>query len=294
MTTTVLGRKCIACGHDNAPGDESCASCGSSLDLKLCPACEAINGAGADRCHACGDVFTSARGDESIDGKVLTVLREPYVTKSFARRRKRLAMFFGIVLGMLSLPVYLLISGMANRVAPAAEKQQAVGEQEVKTATVPPVKARADAPRTTEATGGIVPIAQAAPARQAGPVTGVTHTRRGDAPVAKTSSQERAAPEAPTKTATVSTEKAAAAAVVAQPASGDAAPAALKHPHIRVTHTRASAADAVVVPVAGVAGNGSSVSGVSASAAKARSSDCDEGIAALGLCNSKGKVGGNK
>jgi hypothetical protein len=114
------------------------------------------------------------------------------------------------------------------------------------------------------------------------------------APVAKTSSQERAAPEAPTKTATVSTEKAAAAAVVAQPASGDAAPAALKHPHIRVTHTRASAADAVVVPVAGVAGNGSSVSGVSASAAKARSSDCDEGIAALGLCNSKGKVGGNK
>ena len=35
--------KCLACGHDNKVGDQSCTSCSSSLNLRLCSACEAIN-----------------------------------------------------------------------------------------------------------------------------------------------------------------------------------------------------------------------------------------------------------
>src|SRR5437764_13280196 len=120
MNTATLARKCIACGHDNALGGESCSACGSSLDLKLCPACEAINGAATDRCHACGDVFVSAPREAAIEGKVLTVFQEqPYVWKSKSRRRKRFAMFLAVLAAMLSLPVYLLVSGIANRVAPA-------------------------------------------------------------------------------------------------------------------------------------------------------------------------------
>jgi len=49
--------KCLACGHDNKVGDESCASCSSSLNLKLCSACEAINADSAARCHSCRAEF---------------------------------------------------------------------------------------------------------------------------------------------------------------------------------------------------------------------------------------------
>ncbi len=295
MTTEILTRKCIACGHDNSPGGDSCVSCGSSLDLKLCPACEAINGAGAARCHACGDAFTSARAGESIDGRVVAVLREPYVTKSFARRGKRYAMLFGVVLGMLSLPLYLLIAGFANRGAPAAERQQpAAAQQQVKTATITAAKTRADAPKVSEATTGVVATADAGAPRPAVPVTGVTHTRRADAPVSKTVSPEKPAPVAAVNTAPVPAEKTAPAAVIAKPPTGDAAPAALAHPHVRVTHTKATAADAAVVPVAGVATKVNSLPERSASAGNGRAPECDERLAALGFCNRNGKSGGNK
>jgi hypothetical protein len=46
--------KCIACNRLNAPDDRFCATCGSSLDLKLCASCEAINNPVADTCHSCG------------------------------------------------------------------------------------------------------------------------------------------------------------------------------------------------------------------------------------------------
>ena len=49
--------KCVACGHDNKVGDESCVSCSSSLNLRLCSACEAINATNAERCHSCRAVF---------------------------------------------------------------------------------------------------------------------------------------------------------------------------------------------------------------------------------------------
>src|SRR5262245_31488062 len=49
--------KCLACGHDNNVGDESCSSCSSSLNLKLCSACEAINANSAERCHSCNAEF---------------------------------------------------------------------------------------------------------------------------------------------------------------------------------------------------------------------------------------------
>lgn len=46
--------KCLACEHENSPGDRFCAACGSSLDLQLCQACEAINGKASRHCHRCG------------------------------------------------------------------------------------------------------------------------------------------------------------------------------------------------------------------------------------------------
>ena len=52
--------KCLACGHDNKVGDESCVSCSSSLNLRLCSACEAINATSAERCHSCGALFGAA------------------------------------------------------------------------------------------------------------------------------------------------------------------------------------------------------------------------------------------
>src|SRR5688572_15136011 len=49
--------KCLACGHNNKVGDESCTSCSSSLNLRLCSACEAINANNAELCHSCGAQF---------------------------------------------------------------------------------------------------------------------------------------------------------------------------------------------------------------------------------------------
>ena len=46
--------KCLACGYGNKAGDEACAACSSSLNLKLCGACEAVNAARAEKCHGCG------------------------------------------------------------------------------------------------------------------------------------------------------------------------------------------------------------------------------------------------
>lgn len=44
---------CLACGHENRGGEETCAACCASLRLKLCLNCEAINPEGAQRCHNC-------------------------------------------------------------------------------------------------------------------------------------------------------------------------------------------------------------------------------------------------
>src|SRR5688572_11136442 len=54
--------KCIACGQDNKVGEESCARCLSSLNLRLCSACEAINDHTADRCHGCDAEFADEVG----------------------------------------------------------------------------------------------------------------------------------------------------------------------------------------------------------------------------------------
>jgi hypothetical protein len=45
---------CLACEHENRPGEEACAACGSSLSLTLCPGCEAVNSRAAQNCYQCG------------------------------------------------------------------------------------------------------------------------------------------------------------------------------------------------------------------------------------------------
>src|SRR5207237_1573244 len=58
--------KCLACAHDNKVGDQSCAACGSSLDLKLCSACEAVNASSAERCHGCGAAFAPQAAEAGV------------------------------------------------------------------------------------------------------------------------------------------------------------------------------------------------------------------------------------
>ena len=69
--------KCLACGHDNKVGDESCVSCSSSLNLRLCSACEAINATNAERCHSCGAVFGAASEPAPAPEEVTEVRSEP-------------------------------------------------------------------------------------------------------------------------------------------------------------------------------------------------------------------------
>ena len=266
MTTAILMRKCIACGHDNESAGDSCSACGSSLDLKLCRACEAINGAGADRCHACGDVFVLPTGERSIEGTVLTVLQEPYVSKPVAGRRRRFAMFVAVLAAMLTVPLYLFLSGIANRIAPpaVAKEQRTDGVPQAKTTTPATTNA------ATRAGAEVLPVA-----RTSGPVTGVTHTRRADAPLAKKLPQETSVAVAPEKSPVVTQAK----VPNVSPPSRAAAPAELDHP--RVTHTRAAPAGAAA---AVAATNSKIVAEPSASAGKGRSPDCDEGVAALGFC----------
>ena len=52
---------CLACEHENAPGENFCQKCGSTLNLRLCKQCEAINELKAQACHKCGIQFASPR-----------------------------------------------------------------------------------------------------------------------------------------------------------------------------------------------------------------------------------------
>ena len=58
-TTDMGNMKCLACGHDNKAGEETCSACSAPLNLKVCNVCEAINVEDAARCPNCGAAETS-------------------------------------------------------------------------------------------------------------------------------------------------------------------------------------------------------------------------------------------
>lgn len=61
--------KCLACGHDNKVGEESCSACSAPLNLKVCGVCEAINAEDAARCANCGAAETSLPSAWVISGE---------------------------------------------------------------------------------------------------------------------------------------------------------------------------------------------------------------------------------
>lgn len=174
--------KCLACGHNNKVGDESCASCSSSLNLRLCSACEAINANNAERCHSCGAQF----GPEE---KVLPAAWVAGAEQAVLRgRRITAALWIVPVLAAGGLGYYFFGSPQAApvaRIAPVAVGKIApvsVPAVETKIAVEPK---RAAAPVThTRVEGVAPPRVQPTPAAVSEPVerrVRVTHTKGEEA-----------------------------------------------------------------------------------------------------------------
>jgi len=239
--------KCLACGHDNRVGDESCASCSSSLNLRLCSACEAINAISAERCHSCGAAFGPAAEsasvvDEVADaapavGKLLPMAWVIGAKQATQRgRRVRAAL---LVLPVLALGSALYYFYGAPHAAPV--KQPAA---EIK----PPVAAAKPAP-IAESKVSFEP-------KRA--LTAVTHTR-----VAAVATPAKPAP-------------------AAAPAASESAAAVGVERRGRVTHTRAGPNEAAEAGAAPAFAGAS----VPSTGAKVEPAGCTPEVVALGLCKS--------
>lgn len=277
--------KCLACGHDNDIRDESCTSCSSSLNLRLCSACEAINANSAEHCHSCGAQFRAqAEVAERLEAPVLVdiessgrralpvawALAAGRITRRSARRTAALWSLPLVTAAGLGAYYYYgtpeaapQASGLKQVPAPQAP------EMTVKTAPAPLAQARpvvetkaAPTPKTTPAAPKATPAApKATPAV-------VTHTRAGvSAPPTVVSVPAPAAP-------------AAAAPVQASAA----APVAAARRRVPVTHTRPEAAAAGAVTLEAAAGGSAP-----AAAPKDESPGCAPAVAALGLCTNTNK-----
>ena len=162
--------KCLACGHDNKVGDESCASCSSSLNLRLCSACEAINATNAERCHSCGALFGAAAEppvEEVTEVRAETRIEKPLpatwiagaARASRGDRRLRAALWVVPVLAVGSAAYYFYGAPQAAPAKrPVVEVKQAAPlarepvVQQVKQVVVDvrPAVAQAKAPHLTE------------------------------------------------------------------------------------------------------------------------------------------------
>lgn len=265
MDTTALKLRCVACGHENQATDNACASCGSTLNLRICTACEAINSQSAETCHACG--AACAEGPATV---VEDAVRVPH--DEVPRTSGRMPMLFEqpaprpgyrmVKFGLLVLPAVALAYGagyfyrgkVATPIAPDKQSQSSVPKvapREVATPTAQPEVA----PPKVAATGA-----------GENRVTGVTHTRRADAPASA----------------------AAAAAISSRPdvrpvskpiaAVPDRAPNSESPPARFVTHTRAQRPALANAPMPA-----QTVPAASAAVA-APATPCAEPISALGLC----------
>ena len=240
--------KCLACGHDNNVGDESCTSCSSYLNLKLCSACEAINAHSAARCHSCNAEFGIRLEAMSVEldpvmsaappaEKALPAAWVIAAERAKGRSSKLTASLWLIPLLGVGLAYYVYSAFYAVQltevVAPAV-------------------------------TGKITP-AKTAPALVAAPAAVVKTVEPKRATVEVTHTQP-AAVGVPLKIIT-------------------SAPAAVERGRVPVTHTRAAlerAAGGAAVPAAAAAGPGApQEKGIEEPAG------CAPGVAALGLCKTK-------
>jgi hypothetical protein len=293
--------KCLACGHDNKVGDESCSSCSSSLNLKLCSACEAINAHSAERCHGCNADFraeaeaTALKAEPHPRGGEVHEARFVYKTLPAAWRaaaqeaRKRST---GVTVGLWLLPLLALGLGYYSYVAlqksDAVPAAQAAGESripaqaeaapreiarpeevarpqtvEVRKTPTPAVSGKLAPPKSAPA-----PLARNTPVPEPKRATSaVTHTRAGAAalPVA-------AAAPLP-----------AASATAALPASEP--PAATERGRVLVTHTKAVLTETAVATTAPAAATDGRTA--PAEARNDEPAGCAPAVVALGLCKSK-------
>jgi hypothetical protein len=296
--------KCLACGHDNKVGDESCSSCSSSLNLKLCSACEAINAHSAERCHGCNADFRAEAAAPALEAEPAALEAEPrprngevheaqFVYNALpaawraaaqeARRRTtsvRVGLWL-LPLIALGLGYYSYVALQKSHAVPAAQaaRESRIPAEAGRRETAPAVSAPAvSAPAVS---GKLAPPKTApAPAARNTPVTepkratsAVTHTRAGAAalPVAAAAPLPAAAVLPPSQR-------------VATPVS-EAPPAATERGRVLVTHTKAvltETAIAATAPAAATEGR--------TAPAEARNDEpagCAAAVAALGLCKSK-------
>jgi hypothetical protein len=289
--------KCLACGHDNKVGDESCSSCSSSLNLRLCSACEAINAHSAERCHSCNVDFRAEaeaaapeaeprpRGGEVHEAAPVYKTLPAAWRAAAKEARKRSSR---VTVGLWLLPLLALGLGYSSYVA--LQKSDAVPAAQAALESRIPAKAEA-APKEIAQTpapavsGKLAPPKSApAPLARNTPVaepkratSAVTHTRAGAAalPVA-------AAAPLPAASAT---------AVRSQPVAtttttvGEPPAATAERRHAPVTHTKAILTEAAAATtVQAAASEGRSVQ------AETRSDEpagCAPAVVALGLCKSK-------
>lgn len=278
--------KCLACGHDNKVGDESCLSCSSSLNLKLCSACEAINANRAERCHSCGSAFI-AREPAAVpvleDAVAFVDLAPSKWLPAKVRfvetvlpprsRARAIALWTApLVIVVAVLPYYLngQPSAVAKTAAPVPASPAASQALAAPQARTEPARPVAKAPEPGARSASTDPKRPSA----------ITHTRAGaeTAPLAVT---------APVATKRVAAQAKAAPAVKTAPAAlaapALAAPAAPAYG--RVTHTQAP--EPGTAPAVAPAAEAPPAVQPQPTALKDSSLACAPAVAALGLCSTK-------
>jgi hypothetical protein len=301
--------KCLACGHDNNVGDESCSSCSSSLNLKLCSVCEAINAHSAEHCHGCKADFrpapeiTTLEADAPPAGglaqegppvaKYLPTAWRMAAERARKRSTKLAAALWLVSVLAAGLGSYFYAVSRADQRPVAAQKVDAaqtsgpaakpeVGPREL----ARPQTAEPKQPQAPAASGKIAPArTPPAPTARSTPpsepkrtTAAVTHTRAAGADA----SARTTAVALPGVAAPAAATPAAAAPVPA--ASAPILPVS-EPPAASVTHTKTAltqAAAATAAPAAATEGRT-----VPAETRSDESAGCAPAVAALGLCKSK-------
>jgi hypothetical protein len=240
--------ECLACGHENKPGDKFCAQCASSLDLKLCSVCEAMNASADVRCYKCGGpLWAEPQAPVPV----------PVQNESLPANRmsKGVMLLFFVPIVLLAGTVAFFNAGIWSfHTGPAL------------TAVASMAEARTN---WTPVSLSVAHVTPAVVREQA--VSSVTHTRV--APVATTVAAAAPAPE-------LSREKLEAPAIA--PVSEIAAQSYARVTHTKPQHPAKSGAHATPV-VAAVSAPGEET----IDAREEQRASCEPGVAALGLCISK-------
>ena len=298
---TMATLKCLACGHDNSVGDQSCSSCSSSLNLRLCSVCEAINANSAERCHSCKaefraepEIVTPLKADAPPGGglaqeappvaKYLPAAWRIAAARGRKRRTKVAAALWLVSVLAAGLGSYFYAVSRADQRLEAARKAEPT--QTSTPAAKPEVaprelaKPQAAEPQQAQApavSGKIAPArTPPAPTARSTPpsepkrtTAAVTHTRAAGA-------------DAPARTTAVALPVAAAPASAARATTLAPSEASVTQ---SVTHTKAAlteAAAATAAPAAATEGRT-----VPAETRSDEPAGCAASVAALGLCKSK-------